>query len=243
MAQTVWRDDLLGSAAARIIRGKVINKLGFWSSVILLVLGFFEHSEEANSEAGRVIRGLIEGFVLSYYWLIFALSMFFIWDSRKRWLRGATEPVWVIALGAVLLLNTIFLITAHVEGESRAVATTAGTIYVAKRMRLLANLTRIFYPIFFWQMLRKALWTVAQVLKSVWPIACITLCSFVAHFLIISAYVPGHIPAASEGAEIWNFCPAGNTWDAIWSLYICFTTANHPDLFMPLFHQVPWTAI
>jgi len=41
----------------------------------------------------------------------------------------------------------------------------------------------------------------------------------------------------------YEFGPNGDSVEAMWNLFIALTTANHPDVFMPLYHARPWAII
>lgn len=263
-AEAVWSDSHSGTVAARWMRNRQMSRFNSRLSWFFLCMSILDNWQDHYWFA--VALQCVELAVLAYFIAFFLASMFFMFPRRSLWFKegidrtgSATEPKMVLLMLICILFDVMcwcfWMDRRFNQPPTRSVLNNNGVSNMyASPVRHIGSMMRAVYCIYFNNPMRQAFRSLVLVLPSVVPVLAITACSFCFHFLIIQSVVPGNLASDKQAdraeeylqgenkvsesltAPIWHFCPAGQPDEALWNLFIYWTTANHPDMFMPLYH-------
>lgn len=235
VVRTVWDTSPHGVFWARALRREVGTKINSRASTLLMLLIFFEHWEgEEYRSTMQIVIDSVEGAILLYFWFIFLVYMSCIWGQRRSWLK-ARESKWIFGLGIALVVSTMGAAVSQ-AGVYDTVRTFDGDVFISS-WECAGWMFRAYFFLLFNAELRHAGQVLLNVLKALGPIASMVLCSFIIHYFIFNTVVDD----GSETQLLYNFGEDGDTVEALYELYICLTTANYPDIFLPLYNEKRWT--
>jgi len=167
--------------------------------------------------------------------------MRYMFKKREVWVR-TVEPYWTIVLGFAVILNISTLVSVKIFGYYSTVNTIHGDV-ISSSIDCVGFAMRAYYLLYFNDSLRNCAKSVGKVITMLGPMFGMLLSSFIMHYFAISGLTQGTVDDQNTDWDKYEFGPNGDTTEALWYLFVCLTTANHPDVFMPLYHQRPWACV
>jgi len=139
-------------------------------------------------------------------------------------------------LGLVFCLTLDTIMGAlEISGHLAGTITTINGVLLLNPLVAVDAAVRSYYMMYFNPPLRKVVPAVIKTIFRLGPMAFMIGCSFMVHYFLLES--------VADGVE-QNLGGVGtDVVEGIWSFYIYQTTANHPDLFMPLYNNRGWAML
>jgi len=172
--------------------------------------------------------------------------------------NGTNEIRWFIIFGVVLLFDTITTVVCLGYGITSLHKLIDGTMVIEVidtshstlfrdysisgdsmnfvyppdfNMVVMIELCCIFFPFYFCTVLRRAFSSLLDVTVKLFPTMLLVLLSNIGCLFIINLVMGD---TSIQALHDSGFGKGANSYDGLWSLYVLMTTANHPDVLMPL---------
>eukprot|EP00656_Telonema_subtile_P054666 TRINITY_DN8225_c0_g2_i2.p1 TRINITY_DN8225_c0_g2~~TRINITY_DN8225_c0_g2_i2.p1 ORF type:complete len:628 (-),score=87.21 TRINITY_DN8225_c0_g2_i2:102-1985(-) len=267
VTDTIWHDSQLCVRINVFLGQRWFVKLTRKSAQMFMFLSIFQEplNDWLFSSARDqilVAADVVFWMFTTFFTTLFVLRMICIWPTRKRWAsaRAAyqaividktwdtdekglrylpTEQWWVVGSGIALFVSTLshlsrYMVSTdtgglvHYTRDTRYGDVTSG-FYVACRA------VRCFFLLEYSMSTRYAFLAAMHIMRKCVGVVVMLLLSFVFHYYLFQAA----LAAASENVAVLteknSFFPDNNS--GVFNLYVALTTANHPDVWMAMYHD------
>jgi len=153
-------------------------------------------------------------------------------DPRPADGRWPQELPWLFGLGLVVTMNTYSWLNQANQDEfaDGKIRTIYGDVQSTSRWGIVCT-SRAFYLMYTSCSTRTLFYALFKMVFKISSVMIVAAMSFLVHYLMLRA--------AGDDTNGWG--NNGDIAEQMWQLFVLFTTANHPDAVMTLYHEKGWT--